>query len=315
MKRIAGCTIAALAIAAAAAAQQAAILGDTSTALAKLRSAKSLDPGDADIAYQLARVYESAGNSDSATTEYCRFLSLGPNATDATDARARLTVIAKPTNDPAIERANAAFADGVAAYDGGRMVEAEEHFSVAIAAQPTWADAYYDRALARRAQGNRQQASNDLELYLRINTAAPDRDAVTTEIAALTQSRLSAGQAFSLGVVIPGGGQFYTHRRILGSMVLLATAGGVAYAVTPETTTSTGTATGIDPFGNSYSYPVTLHNSARPHLVAGLAVAGGVALIGAIEAAVYTNHIGDSARRLSLFIVPGRSLLAARVAF
>src|SRR5439155_27187515 len=40
--------------------RQAAILGDRTTALALLRQAASLDPTDADLAYELARAEESA---------------------------------------------------------------------------------------------------------------------------------------------------------------------------------------------------------------------------------------------------------------
>src|SRR4051812_1904650 len=41
--------------------RQAAMLGDSAAAFAQMREASKLDPTDADLAYQLARAYETAG--------------------------------------------------------------------------------------------------------------------------------------------------------------------------------------------------------------------------------------------------------------
>jgi hypothetical protein len=54
--------------------RQAAILGDSAAALAQLREASTIDPTDSDLAYELARAYESSGAAANAAKEYCRFL-------------------------------------------------------------------------------------------------------------------------------------------------------------------------------------------------------------------------------------------------
>ena len=300
---------------AAAGAQQAAILGDTATALARLQSARALDPTDADVAYQLARVYESAGAADSATKEYCRFLTLSPNATDAEDARARVAVLARPTPDPVTENANANFEAGVSAYNAGRLVDAEASLTKALEARPTWADAYFNRALARLAQGDREQAANDLELYLRIDASASDRTAVAAQLEALRRPQLSRAQAFSVGLLVPGAGQFYTHRPLRGVLLLAAAGGAVAFGLAPEQSTTTAQETANDPFGNPYTYSVTRRESSRPYLVPGIAAAGAIAIIGAIEASLYANRANNAGRRVSLMALPTHGVLAARVSF
>jgi len=300
---------------AAAGAQQAAILGDTATALARLQSARTLDPTDADVAYQLARVYESAGAADSATKEYCRLLTLSPNASDAEDARARLAVLARPTPDPVTEAANANFEAGIKAYNVRHLVDAEGSFTKALEARPTWSAAYFNRALARLAQGDREQAANDLELYLRIEASAPDRAAVAAQIEALRRPQLSRTQAFSVGLFVPGAGQFYTHRPLRGVLFLAAAGGAVAYGLLPQESTTTTQETANDPFGNPYTYSVTRRESSRPNLVPGIAAAGAIAIIGAIEAAFYANRANNAVRRVSLMVLPTHGVLAARLSF
>src|SRR5690348_10964361 len=43
--------------------RQAAILGDSAAALAQLKEASTINPTDADLAYELARAYESSGSN------------------------------------------------------------------------------------------------------------------------------------------------------------------------------------------------------------------------------------------------------------
>jgi tetratricopeptide (TPR) repeat protein len=74
-------------------AQQAAILGDRVSAREQWRQAAALDPTDADLAYQLARAHDGAGAFADATSEYCRFLMLAPNAPEAAEAVERVAVL------------------------------------------------------------------------------------------------------------------------------------------------------------------------------------------------------------------------------
>jgi tetratricopeptide (TPR) repeat protein len=74
-------------------AQQAAILGDRASAREQWRQAAALDPTDPDLAYQLARAHDGAGAFADAAIEYCRFLTLAPNAPEAAEARERVAVL------------------------------------------------------------------------------------------------------------------------------------------------------------------------------------------------------------------------------
>ncbi|MEO9038128.1 MAG: hypothetical protein ABI442_21735 [Gemmatimonadaceae bacterium] len=300
---------------AAARAQQAAILGDAAATLASLRDAKRLDPTDADVAYRLGRVYETAGASDSAVAEFCRFLAFAPNATDAADARARLAVLAKPTLDPAIERANARFEAGLRAYDAGRMADADSMFSQALETQPSWADDIYNRALARLGESENELATTDFELYLRLNATANDRDSVVARIDFLRRPHFSAVQAFSYGVIVPGAGQFYTHRPGRGTAVIFLAGAAVGSAFIPKHSSVVVQQTGTDPFGNSYTYSVTKQTTDHPYLAPGIAIGGAIALMGAFEAASYARTANDPARRMSIVVEPSRGLLGFRVGF
>lgn len=299
-------------------ADQAAILGDTASALANLRRARSTDGADPDLAYRLARLYESGAAADSAVKEYCRFLSLAPASPDAADARERVSALAKPSNDPAIDSANAHLQRGLRAYEQVRMHDAESEFSRAIDLQPAWADAYFDRGLARELQGDRDQALSDFEVYVRLKPAADDRQAVNTRIASLRRVSYSPGQAFALGLIIPGAGQFYTRRVGWGVALLAATGGAIGYALAEQTKITTREQTATDPFGNSYTYTATFQGKQRPGLVPGLAAAGALDVIGAIEAAVFAHQRNSAQRgspRVSVRLVPSTSAVGLQLRF
>jgi len=298
-------------------ADQAAILGDTTAALANLRRARAIDASDPDLAYRLARLYETGAAADSAVKEYCRFLSLAPTSPDAADARERVGALAKPSNDPAVDSANVHLQQGLRAYDQARMHDAELEFSRAITLQPAWADAYFDRALARELQGDRDQAMSDFEVYARLKPAADDRQAVNARIASLRRVTYSPGQAFALGLIIPGAGQFYTRRAGWGITLLAATGGAIGYALAEQTKITTKQQTATDPFGNPYTYTATLQGKERPGLVPGLAAAGALDLIGAIEAAVFAHQRNAQrpASRVTVRLVPSANAVGLRLRF
>jgi tetratricopeptide (TPR) repeat protein len=212
-------------------AQQAAILGDRTSAREQLRQAAALDPRDADLAYQLARANEAAGATADAASEYCRFLALAPDGPEAAEARERVAILAPPPR-----------------------------------------------------------------------VAGP-----------LTiPERLSPTRAFSLGLVIPGAGQFYTGRPVAGALAFGAAAAGVACAMTQRTTFTTSEATATDPFGNPYTYTARHAVDSRPCLGPGLVVAGAVALAGAVEARNYVREI-NADRRVAVDLYPDANGLALRV--
>jgi tetratricopeptide (TPR) repeat protein len=293
--------------------QQAAILGDTAAAFAQMREASSLDPTNADLAYQLARAYETAGAGANAAKEYCRFLAIAPNAPEASEARGRISVLAPPAQVSGPTVASTLFTAAVAAYDRKQFPEAEAKFAAAINADPTWADSYYDRAFIRAAQGNQQQALNDFEEYLRLKPQAVDRVQVVARIESLRQRPPSPGQALGLGLVLPGAGQFYTRRPLFGALFLAGTSAAVGFGIQSQTSTKPVQRTAKDPFGNEYTFTTTQRTSDRPNLVPGVAVAGALMVAGAVEAYVYAQRSNADARRMSMSITPNLNGVTARV--
>jgi tetratricopeptide (TPR) repeat protein len=272
-------------------ARQSAILGDATASLSQLRGAAGLDPTDPNLAYELGRAYETAGVLPNAATEYCRFLSLAPSATEAADVRAHVTTLVPPKPDTVVTVEGTAFKRGVDAYEKGQWNDAEVFFTTVVRIDSTSADAYYDRGLVRALQNRRDGAADDYERYLRLRPEAADRALVVARINALRSLRLSASEAFGLGVVVPGGGQFYTKRPVRGFLSLVAVGAAAGFAMTEKTSSTTTTSTASDPFGNKYSYSVTAAHKTRPYLIPGLGVAGGIALWSAIDAATYAHSV------------------------
>jgi len=185
----------------------------------------------------------------------------------------------RPTAYPAAAGDN--LRGGIASLAARNTAAADRALTSAVAGAPSWPDAYYTRALVYQAEGRTGEAAADFRKYLELRPNAVDRSAVEGRIRALGRS---PGTAFVLGL-IPGGGQFYTQQPVLGVVVLGGVAGGTAWAL--KQTTSTEIRTFTDPFGRIDTFTVNV--SKRTHLGAGLAVAGGVLLVGAIEAALHVS--------------------------
>jgi tetratricopeptide (TPR) repeat protein len=295
-------------------AQQSSILGDRSAARDQLRQAIALDPANADLAYQSARAQESAGALDDAAFEYCRFLSLAPNAPEASEARERVATLAGSAQAKVSEKTLAPFRAGIAAYEAGRMAQAEAGFSSAIALQPDWADAYYDRALTYVARGNRELAVRDLQQYLRFRPEAEDRAAVVARIEGLREGPLSPRAAFTYGLVFPGGGQLYTGRKLVGAAVIGATAGVLLYAVKQDPVQESFQAVGTIPFTDStYVYTDTRTVLGRPYLKAGVAGLAALMIATAFEASAYARQLNVREQRISASLMPTPDGMAFRV--
>ena len=296
-------------------AQQSAILGDRAAARDQLRQAASLDPANSDLAFQLARAQESVGANDDAVTEYCRFLALAPSAPEAAEVRERLAGLTRNAQPAVPDRILAPFRTGISAYEAGRYAQAAGSFGSAIALQPDWADAYYDRALANAARGERALAIADLQQYLRLRPEAEDRAAVIARIGTLRERPPSPGTALGLGLVIPGAGQIYTGRRAFGILTLAASGGILAYALKSGEVTKQYTVTDAkDPFGNPLPpYIATRTETGRPNLSPGLAGFGALVGITAIEAFVHARQLNSSERRFSAQLTPSLEGLALRV--
>jgi tetratricopeptide (TPR) repeat protein len=184
----------------------------------------------------------------------------------------------------------------LAAYDAGRLADAENALGRAIALEPRWADAYYDRGVVRAARGDRENARRDFEQYLRLRPEAEDRPAVVARVEALGRSPASPAQALALGLVLPGAGQFYTGRPLAGFAALGGAVGALAYGFQTQTRSIEVTQQATDPFGNPYTYTTTQRISERPHTAIGVGAVAAILIGGGIEAYRYARRTSTPTR-------------------
>jgi tetratricopeptide (TPR) repeat protein len=264
--------------------QESSIEGDHRAARDQFKQASTLDPRDASLAYRLGREYEDLQLRDLAVHEYCRYLSLAPNATDAAQIGDR---VAKLLPGGTLAHGNAvvtAFKLAVASYDARSFSTSADQFDSVVSAAPGLSAGVYDRGLAHDQNGDAAAAIHDYSHYLQLAPGALDAAAVRSRMQQLRHGIPSATTAFFLGL-LPGGGQFYTKQPVLGAVVLAGAAGGVVLAI--QSRTVTRDTTFIGPFGGTY--PGTYTQTQHPNLALGVAVAGGVTLFGAIEAAIVAH--------------------------
>jgi tetratricopeptide (TPR) repeat protein len=264
--------------------QEASIEGDHRAARDLFKQAAGLDARDASLAYRLGREYEDLKQNDLAVHEYCRYLSLAPNATDAGQIGDRVgkllpgAVLAHGTV------VVAQFKTAVTSYDARDWSTASDEFGKVVDAAPTLSAAVFDRALAREHDGDAADAIHDYARYLQLEPGASDGVLVRSRIVSLQHGIPSTSTAFALGL-IPGGGQFYTGQPVLGAVVVAGAAGGVVLALQSRTVTRDTTFQG--PFGGTYTG--TYNQTQHPNRVLGIAIAGGVTILGAIEAAIVAH--------------------------
>ena len=282
----------------AAVAQEAAIVGNQRAAREQFARAAQLDPSNEEIAYQYGRTLEDAGSRAEALREYCRYITLAPASGDAADVRNRIAALAPPTpTSGTVDQATPRFQAGLETFDRGRFEEAERSFGGAIAEAPTWADAHYNRALARLAQRKSTEALTDLRRYLELRPDAPDRVTVLTQVAEIERPLpFTPGGALGRGI-IPGLGQFHTRRPLFGTVVLAAVGGGVAYALQSkeerrQDSTRVPLVNGdtvLQPTGLPYTVRV------RPNAATGAAAAAGVTVLAAVESYIYARRARSQA--------------------
>jgi tetratricopeptide (TPR) repeat protein len=266
-------------------ARESALEGDHKAARDLFNQAAQLNQADPSLAYRLGRESEELGDSTAAVREYCRYLSLAPSTGEAPGVRDRLSRLLAPAVAAQGTALVTHFQSGVKAYDAGDWDAANTAFSAVVQGAPGYAPAYFDRALVRAHQHNRGDAIRDFDTYLRLAPGADDRTQVRDRIDGIRHEIPSAGTAFALGI-LPGGGQYYTGQYVLGVLVTGAAAGGVALALTSQTVTKLHHYTDIN--GKPYTQPYLA--SEHQNLGAGLAIAGGATLFGAIEAALVAHH-------------------------
>jgi hypothetical protein len=102
-------------------------------------------------------------------------------------------------------------------------------------------------------------------------------------------ARFNAGGAAVLSLFVPGLGQVYTRRPLLGALFLGVGAGAAATGLLYKETTVRCLSPLVDgycPLGEELS-----RSEETPYLIAGLGVAGAMALVAAIEAYVSANRL------------------------
>jgi TM2 domain-containing membrane protein YozV len=273
-------------------ASQALILGERERARDLLARATELDPRSADLAYRYARVLEDLGQRGEAVAAFCRSLALDDTGPDAEDARGRLSALAGPAAEPLPEGAVTAFRRGLELADAGLFEPAAISFGEATALAPDWAAAHYNRGAVLARLGQSEASARALRRYLDLESDPDDALAVSERIGRLqgasAGSLPSPGAALGLGIM-PGLGQIYTGRPGLGLSVLALSGGLVAASAWAE------------------------EGDDRTFVTPGLYVAGGVALVGALDAYFHARRLGEDGRiarlgpdaAFSLGLLPG----------
>ena len=168
------------------------------------------------------------------------------------------------------------------------------------------------RSFASRREIQRR-AQTDFEEYLRLKPQAPDRAEVVARIETLRRRPPSATQALGLGLIVPGGGQFYTRRPIRGALFFAGAATAIGFAVQQQSSTKTVEETATDPFGNPYKFTTTHRVTDRPNLVPGIGIAAALIAGSALEAFMFAKQRSADVQRVSVSLSPSAGGVAARV--
>jgi tetratricopeptide (TPR) repeat protein len=266
-------------------ADQSLILGDQARARDLLARATELDPSSPELAYRFARILEDLDQRSEAIAEYCRALALGVEGLGIEDARPRLQALVEADQPRVSAEAVAAFQTGLDQADGGFLETAIEAFDAAFRAAPNWPDAVYNRGVARDRLGEVETAAEDYRTYLTLRPDGEDAIAVSQRIGEL-QALVplpSAGATLTLGILIPGMGQFYSGRA-LGGFTVLGLAGGAIAAGFLIKEIETLCVGSVQSGGDCPPDRIIGENTNKPYLTHSLIAAGVVSLIGAVEA-------------------------------
>ncbi len=265
--------------------QEAALVGDQTAARNAYARAALLNPGDERVAYELGRSHEELADTTDAIGEFCRYLTLSPTGREATDVRDRLLRLVPRAEIQRADEVQVAFRLGLALLDDGSYDASARAFDDVVKNAPTAGEGIFNRGLARAAAGRRAAAMRDLEEFRASAPSADDRVAVGRAIEILRRPVYRRSATFAVGV-LPGFGQFYTGRPVLGALVLAVVGSAVGAAFVERTTVEQ-----IDDVGpNGVPAPYTVTRGERPYREAGLATAAGVSLIALIEAVSYAQR-------------------------
>jgi tetratricopeptide (TPR) repeat protein len=269
----------------AAAGQEATLEGDQVAARDAFARASLLNPADERLLYDLARAHEALADTLPAIGAYCRYLGLAPAGTEASDVRARLAQLVPDEARQRAEDAAVAFRLGLGFLEERQFEAAVRAFDEVVRLAPAALEGPHNRALARSAVGRRREALEDLELVRAAAPTVEDRVAIAQAIDVLRRPVYSPCAAFARGLV-PGFGQLYTGRPVRGVVVMALVAGAAGAAFTPQT--EEREIAYIDPNGVPAPYTEVVRE--RPWFVPGLAAAGALTVLAALEATNFANR-------------------------
>jgi TM2 domain-containing membrane protein YozV len=204
----------------------------------------------------------------------------------------------------------------------GDRAAAREQFRQAAQLDPTDADLAYELARAHDGAGASADAAAEYCRFLALAPSAPEAAEVRERVATLSvppraaapaPRPLSPTNALALGLVIPGGGQFYAGRPMRGMLALGTAAIAFGWGMSAQPGSVSVQETALDPFGNPYNYTVTRATTSRPHLVPGLAAAGAIAIASAVDAYHFSRRMSDG-RDVALRLMPHGDILAIGIA-
>jgi tetratricopeptide (TPR) repeat protein len=211
--------------------QDAALQGDHAAALEAYKLAAAIAPSDPKIVYYLGREHEALRDARAAVTSYCHYLALAPSAADADEVRGRVVRLTPVQEISRLDDAQALFRSGVVLLEHGEFRAADSLMTATTALVPEAPAALYNRALARGARGDRSRAEADFRRYIALTPGGSDHAAIATALEALPRRVHDPGNAFTVGLLFPGLGQFRTRRPLQGAAVLGAIGGALVLAL------------------------------------------------------------------------------------
>ncbi|MEX2471178.1 MAG: tetratricopeptide repeat protein [Gemmatimonadota bacterium] len=269
-------------------ADQSVVLGDLERAATLLERATELAPFSAELAYRRGRVLEDLGQTQAATSSYCRVLGTVQAEGMHEDVRDRIEALNEKESD-ASDATRSAAADAVTAAEAGQLAEALGTFDQVVRDAPLWADGAYNRAVTLDRMGRNSEAMLAFGHYLELAPSAPDAVMVARRIGQLEallaslQNTPSPYTALALGALVPGMGQFYSGRARSGLLVVALTAGTLAGGFF-ITEVDVRCQVAVEPGASCPPEAVASRNNERPHMWSAVGVAAGVAMFGAAEA-------------------------------
>ncbi len=266
-------------------ADQALILGDQERARDLLARATEMDPTSPELAYRYARVLDDMGARVQAISHYCRALVMGGGSDEVGDAERRLDDIFEWQRDQLSSEAIEAFQAGLAQADSADLEAALASFDLARQEAPDWPDPLFNRGIVRAQLGQIDAAAADLELYLAVRPEAEESAALSDSIERLRElaSLPLPSRALTYGLLLPGGGQFYTGHKWKAAGLLTASTAVLAIALfSDKVTVKCVGAPGAG--GECPPDRFIGEEESKPYLTKGLVAAGALVVGGALEA-------------------------------